>query len=141
MANPTRLCNKTPYEMLSDQMCKYKHALLLYKLINQEIPYVDFIDLNIQQSFNTRLNTFKFFSTNRYKVGSNSICNRLRIINGNIQYDWMNGSFDLYKIKCKQKFIWIKYDCNLGKFRIQSAFKMKWARHHWSNYVYKNAMM
>ena len=117
-ANALKICTPEYHDRMSyarlhslnkrgtpDQMCKYKHALLLYKLINTEIPHVDFIDLNLQQSFNNRLSTFKFFSTNRYKVGNNSISNRLKIINGNIQYDWMNGSFDLYKVKCKQKFL------------------------------------
>ena len=30
-------------------MCNYKHALLFYRLINQEIPYVDYIDIHFQQ--------------------------------------------------------------------------------------------
>ena len=70
-----------------DQICKYRHAPLLYKLINQEIPYTDFIDLNFQQKFNNRLNTFNFFSTNNnYKIGCNLICNRLAIISNKIEY-------------------------------------------------------
>ena len=43
-----------------EQMCIYKHAFLLHKLVNLEILYVDFIYANFQQTFNNRLDTFHF---------------------------------------------------------------------------------
>ena len=35
------------------QMCIYENVILLYKLINSEIPELDWIDLNFQQSLST----------------------------------------------------------------------------------------
>ena len=83
----------------------YKHALLLYKLLNNEIPLNDWIDLNFQQTFNNRSITYKFVKTNSYKVGNNLLCNRFPIINGKIEYGWTQESFDTYKIKCKKLFL------------------------------------
>ena len=39
--------------------------------------------------------------TNNYKVGMNSLSNRLWFLNGKIQLDWLGQSFDSFKIKCK----------------------------------------
>ena len=44
-----------------EQMCLYKHSLLLYKLINLELPYLDWIDIHFQQNYNNRINTMSFF--------------------------------------------------------------------------------
>ena len=41
------------------QMSSYKHALQLYKLFNSNTMTSDWIDLNNQQSFNRRNETFK----------------------------------------------------------------------------------
>ena len=86
-------------------MCTYKHAILLYKLINHEIPFSDWIDLNSQQTFGARSEKFNFFKTNNYKVGCNNICNRLFVLNNKIEYNIMYGSFGSYKIRCKEIFL------------------------------------
>ena len=86
-----------------NQMYKYQHAQLQYKSIHQDIPYIDFIDLNFKQTFNNRLNTFNFFSTNKYKKVY--LRKRFKIINNKIEYDWFNGSFDSYKLKCRKIFL------------------------------------
>ena len=39
----------------------YKHAILLYKLLNYKIPMTDWIDLNFQQTFGTRVENLNFF--------------------------------------------------------------------------------
>ena len=101
-ANALKICTPEYHDRMSyarlhslnkrgtpDQMCKYKHALLLYKLINTEIPHMDFINLNLQQSFNNRLSTFKFFSTNRYKVGNNKKPRILMIVTTEVL--WMKS--------------------------------------------------
>ena len=88
-----------------EEMCLYKHALLLYKIIKFKIPQLDWIDLNFQQTFTSRSETFKFFKTNNYKIGCNNICNRLHIINNKIQYNWVTESFDSFKLKCKGVFL------------------------------------
>ena len=87
------------------QMCIYKHALLLYKLLKTEIPSLDWIDLNFQQSFNQREQTFKFFSTNNYRVGCNSICNRMNILNGTLQLTSVENSFESFKVHCKNTYL------------------------------------
>ena len=83
----------------------YKHTLLLYRLVKNEIPLNDWIDLNFQQTFNNRANTYKLVKANSYKVGNNLLCNRFPIINAKIEFGWTQGSFDTYKIKCKEMFL------------------------------------
>ena len=87
------------------QMCQYKHALQLHKLINQGLPTSDWVDLNFQQNFNSRMGTFNLFKNNNYKIGLNLMCNRLTCINGLIGFEWMNYSFECYKIYCKRMFL------------------------------------
>ena len=84
------------------QMCIYKHAILLYKMIENRMPMSDWIDLNFQQSFNGRDLNFKFFSKNNYRVGGNIICNRMNILNGKLPLTSVEKSFDSFKIFCKQ---------------------------------------
>ena len=38
-------------------------------------------------------------------IGKNRIINRLTCINNAIDYDWLNGSFASFKIKCKAKLL------------------------------------
>ena len=53
---------------------------------------------------NSRLNNFNFIKNNNYKIGCNIICNRLQEINSKIEYEWLNRSFESYKLKCKKYF-------------------------------------
>ena len=87
------------------EFCNYKHALLLYKLINTELPGLDWIDLNFQQTLGARCKSFNFFKISNFKVGGNLICNRLCSINGKIDFQLMNKGFDSYKVECKHIFI------------------------------------
>ena len=80
------------------QMCDYKHVLQLHKLINLEIPKVDWVDLNFQQVFSVRSRTFNFTRTNNYRVGLNLICNRLHSINGKLDYSWIEESLESFKL-------------------------------------------
>ena len=117
-ANALKICTPQYHDRMSyrelhsinnratpDQMCLYKHSLLLYKLINLELPHLDWIDINFQQNFNNRSSYMNFFKTNRYKIGENIISNRLHIINAKIEYDWIMWSFDSFKLKCKKLFL------------------------------------
>ena len=117
-ANALKICTPQYHDRMSyrelhsinnratpDQMCLYKHSLLLYKLINLELPHLDWIDINFQQNFNNRSSYMNFFKTNRYKIGENIINNRLHIINAKIEYDWILWSFDSFKLKCKELFL------------------------------------
>ena len=82
-----------------------KHALLLHKLVQTEIPNLDWIDLNFQQTFNRRTTTVNFVKTNRYKVGENLMCNRFGVLSGKITHEMLNLSTDSFKVKCKSMFL------------------------------------
>ena len=84
-----------------EQMCNYKQALLLHKVINHETPKVDWIDTHFQQTFDNWVSTFTLFKTNNYKVELNNICNRLAVVNGKIKYGSLKKSFEYYDQKCK----------------------------------------
>ena len=69
------------------EMCDYKHALLLYKVANEQLPIGDWVRFNFQQQYSSRSSIFRFLKENNYKIGLNSICNRLHSINDKIRYD------------------------------------------------------
>ena len=114
-ANALKICTPSYHDRMSfielhtinkrgtpTQMCNYKLALLLYKLINERIPYLDWMDLNFQQTFNSRQYNFNFYSINTYRVGCNNICNRLRVLNGKIDLNSINQSYDSFKVMSKE---------------------------------------
>ena len=63
--------------------------MLYFTLIKLENPNIDWLDANIQQTFNKRTNTLSFFKTNKYKIVCNFICKRLHIINCMKEYNWL----------------------------------------------------
>ena len=80
----------------------YKHALQLYKLFNSVDMSDDWISLNDQQIFNRRNEHFQIYTKANYKVGKNLIVNRFKPLNNKIKLSWFNGSFESFKVKCKQ---------------------------------------
>ena len=50
----------------------------------------DWVDLNLQQNFNGRLENVQIFDNSRIRVGKNIIMNRLTIINNKIDYKMQN---------------------------------------------------
>ena len=114
-ANALKICTPTYHDRMShlelhtlnkratpDQMCVYKQAMVLYKLIETQSPIADWIDLHHQQSFNRRDTYFKFFRLNNYRVGCNNICNRMSLLNGKLPLSSVDKSFDSFKVQCKQ---------------------------------------
>ena len=87
------------------QMLLYKHSLLLYKVWNDPIYSKDWLDLNFQQNFSVRNLTIKIFDTSCRKVGKNLATNRLKILNGLINYTWLNLDINSYKLNCKNNFL------------------------------------
>ena len=87
---------------LPTQICIYKHALLLFKLTSSQEPSREWIHLNLQQIITRRQKHLKVFNTSNYKVGKNILVNRFECINGMILFEWLNLSFETYKIKCKE---------------------------------------
>ena len=51
------------------QMMEYKHAILLYKLFNSTDMSNDWIDLNVQQTFNDRNHLVNVFDKSKLKAG------------------------------------------------------------------------
>ena len=88
-----------------EQMLKYKLSLQIYKLYNSEKMTEDWIDLNNQQNFNARVNKLLVSNNSNYKIGKNLLVNRFTTLNNQIELNWLNLSFDSYKIKCKTLYL------------------------------------
>ena len=84
-----------------EQMSKYKHALQMYKLYNSSQMSDDWVDLNNQQNFNGRNPNVQIFIRSNYKVGKNLLVNRLKTLTNLIKYEWLNESYESFKVKCK----------------------------------------
>ena len=87
------------------QIMNYKHALLLYKIFNNQLYSLEWLALNFQQTYNARTDTLNIVDTSRIKIGKNSATNRLKLINGKITFDSLNLSWNSYKIKYKIIFL------------------------------------
>ena len=83
----------------------YGLSLLFYDIVNQMLPEEEWIRSQLNQLHNSRCNTFNFVSNNLTKCGFNMPSNRLRLLNGKIEKDWLDLTKGLYKAKCKEKFI------------------------------------
>ena len=90
---------------LPTELCVYKHSLLLYKVMREEQPKRDWIDLNFQMINTRRQLSFETRNTSNYKVGNNNLSNRLSSLNKKIQLQDLNLPFESYKIKCKMMFL------------------------------------
>ena len=86
-------------------MLLYKHALLLYKIYNNETFTMCWIEMNFQQNFNARLKKFIVHTVFNYKVGKNLPINRLVILNNTIELKLQNLTWDTFKVHCKD-FYW-----------------------------------
>ena len=87
------------------KICHYKHALMLYKIFNDQQPPVDWIQLNFNQAMSSRQQYFECNDQSNFKVGKNILSNRLCAINRKILLKWLNLSFGNYKINCKKLFL------------------------------------
>ena len=74
------------------QYCDYKHSILLHTIYNTNSPPLDWITLNFNQKFNSLNPYFQTFYTNNYKIGRNKVSERLKILNNEIKFDWLNLS-------------------------------------------------
>jgi hypothetical protein len=117
-ANALKLCNAT-YDpnisyvdlhklhkrALPSKFCTYRHCLLLFKVFNNMILNRDWLNLNFQMINTSRQTLFEIQSCAVYKVGNNILTNRLSCLNRKIRLDFLNLSFETYKIKCKSLFL------------------------------------
>ena len=66
---------------------KYRLAIQLHKIYNGSSMNDDWIDMNIQQNFNARNGRFHITDNSRLKIGVNIMCNRLKVLNDNINFE------------------------------------------------------
>ena len=99
--NLHKMCDRaTPESIL-----KHKLALSLHKLYNKDYNSIEFAQLNYNQIFTSRQTYFKILKNNTFKVGLNSLSNRLSILNNEIPLAWLNLSIDTFKINCKKLYL------------------------------------
>ena len=99
--NLHKMCNRaTP-----DKILKYKLALSLHKLYNKDFNSIEFAHLNFNQVLTRRHTVFKTLKNNFYKVGINSLSNRLNHINDDIPLAWLNMSIETFKVHCKRLYL------------------------------------
>ena len=77
----------------------------MFKLYNDEDNGDDWMDINFNQYFNNRCDKIKFFDVSKTKIGRNLLSNRIATINLNIEYEWLNKSWNTYKLKGKSLFL------------------------------------
>ena len=111
-SNMWMLSYKSLHEMTGrsrpQEIMNYKLALQLYKTINNQTPSRDWVNLNFKTILTSRTTTFSINKSNQRRVGMNILSNRFWYLNGKIKLDWMNLSFDTFKIKCKKLLLWEK---------------------------------
>ena len=90
----------TPIKLMT-----YKLSLQLYKSYNDNQHNEIWISLNFQQMFNNRTDTILIADESKNRIGKNIIINRLSVLNGKVKLDWMNLSYNAYKLKCKNFFL------------------------------------
>ena len=83
----------------------YKHALMLHKLLRNDLCDDEMMNLNFQLADNERATKLSFIRIQKYDVGKNILLNRLQVLNGKIEKNWINLSLDSYKMKCKDLFL------------------------------------
>ena len=88
-----------------NQMINYKLALQLYKFFKYRCPTMDWVSLNFNQIMGTRQKKFSINMTNSKRVGMNALSSRLWYLNWKIDTDWLNFSFNTYKVNCKKTVI------------------------------------
>ena len=116
-ATPLKLCTKYDENVsfatlhnihnraTPEKMIKYKMALQLHKIYNDDTMSFEWRQMFFVQNFNERNQIAKFIDLSRYKIGKNLITNRLNIINNKIPLNWLNLSPTTYKLKCKELFL------------------------------------
>ena len=84
---------------------KYRLAIQLYKIYNNDYYNDDWQDMNAQQNFIARMEMFQINDVSRLKVGKNILCNRLTVLNNQVNLNWLNLSLISFKLKVKSIFL------------------------------------
>ena len=65
---------------------KYRLSIQLFKIYNGYILNDDWMDMNVQQNFNARLNSIQINDMLNLRIGKNILSNRLGILNNEINF-------------------------------------------------------
>jgi hypothetical protein len=88
-----------------ESYCKYKHAILIYKLFNNCVPALEYLHLNFQLTDNERSDYLVFTRNQKFKAGNNILINRFVHLNKLIKKEWLLLSIETFKINCKSLFL------------------------------------
>ena len=94
--------HKSCKRALPSQLIEFKHAIMLHKLYNEQLPVADWVDLNFDQILSSRQTHFKTTIRNIFKIGNNKLATRLNVLNGKILLQDLNMSLDSFKVKYKK---------------------------------------
>ena len=101
--------HKIPKRVMPEKYSKYKTALLLYWILNDNVPHDEWTNLNDNIINTSRQTCFKTSRNHKRIVGPNCIANRLHSLNDTIPLTWLNYSPNKYKIACKELFLALKW--------------------------------
>ena len=90
---------------LPENVCQYKHAIMIYKLMKNELCEDEFVQLNFQLVNNARSPKLTFIKRQNYEVGKNIILNRMYVLNNKIYKSWLSLFIDTFKVKYKDLFL------------------------------------
>jgi hypothetical protein len=85
--------------------CNYQTSICFYDVIKFGKPLEDYLNICNVVLNNRRNLFFTFTSNSHYRVGKNSIYQRLHAITNRIKKDWIEKSRTEFKIHCKEEFI------------------------------------
>ena len=74
---------------MPEQMCLYRHAILMFKLFNNIICENEFINLNFQFYDNDQCTKVSFIRNQKFDIGKNIILNRFYDLNNLIDKRWL----------------------------------------------------
>ena len=99
------LLHKLNNRALPEQMMVYKHALMLFKIYQFHTPTLEWIELQHSQVLTSRQTHFEVCSPSLHTVGKNILTHRLSVLNKKIELNWLNLSFNSFKVRCKESFL------------------------------------
>ena len=98
------------------EMMKYWLSIQLYKGYNDCNMNDDWMDMNMQQNFNSRLTFVQINDFSNLTIGKNILANRFGVLNNTLTYDCLNLSLNSFKLHCKKIFLITNWQCrNNGK--------------------------
>ena len=94
--------HKSCKRALPSQLIEIKHAIMLHKLYNEQLPVADWIDLNFDQILTSRQMHFKITKSNTFKIGNNKLATSLSNVTSKIQRNDLILSVKSLKVKYKK---------------------------------------